>query len=231
MWRPSILDKPGAVPTLFGYFLGWGLGGLTVAWFEKKYLEAKYEVALRKEIEATKEFYRVLHKKDISPNDLIDDIPESESDDEAEADYEETYDKDTEEAIEVIKEYFPEAEVIEVVTHENEPVPASQEEISAADLSEIHVFTFYREDATLVSEEGLPVYHPEDQIGLNNFRGLDDTPEDQFQVCFLDEEKAVGYMIDLVDGSYEGRALKHQRERHRGGASVRKFRQNDDRDA
>lgn len=231
MRRPSIFNKPGAVPTLFGYFLGWGVGGLTVAWFEKKYLEAKYEVALRKEIEATKEFYRVLHKKDITPEDLVDDIPEFDDENKLPDDYEETYDKDTSEAIEVIKEYFPEAEVIDVVVNEGEPAPVSQEDLSAADLSEIHVFTFYREDATLVSEEGLPVYHPENQIGVNNFRGLDDVPDDIFQVCFLDEDAAVGYMIDLVDGAYEGRTLKHQHGRHRGSSSIRKFRQNDDRDA
>ena len=229
MRRPSILNKPGAIPTIFGYFLGWSLGGVTVAWFEKKYLEAKYEMALRKEIEATKEFYRVLHKKDVTPDDLVNDISESQDEDEAE--YEETYDKDTADAIEVIKEYFPEAEVIERIVNEGEPAPSSQDELSAADLSEIHVFTFYREDGTLVSEEGLPVYHPEDQIGLNNFRGLEDIPDDQFQVCFLDEARSVGYMIDLIDGSYEGRALKHQHGRHRGAASIKKFRQNDDRDA
>jgi hypothetical protein len=224
---PKFLEKTGTLSGLVGYFLGWGIGGATVAWFEKKYLEAKYEEALRKEIEATKEFYRILHKKDMTPSDLVEST-EKVIDEDVEEPLEDDSPQTTEAAVTIIKEYFPEAETIATLVDTDEPRAVDANELSATDLSEIHILTFYREDGTLVSEDGLPIYHPEDQIGLNNFRGLDGIPEGIVQVCFLDDENSVGYMVDIDDGAFEGQALKHQHVRHRGSTSVRKFRSSDD---
>ena len=220
--------------SLVSYFGGFAIGGAVFAWYEKKHLEAKYEATLRKEIEATKEFYRVLNKTDISPQDLIktDDKPITKEYVDAQAATrleseggEEETDQSMEEAMEIITDYFPDAQLIKTV-HEDEPEETTAEHLSRLGLAELVVMQFYREDGTLVSEEGLPVYHPENTIGVNNFRGLDGFPDHIQQVCYLDEGASRGFIVDLVDGAFEGQSLRHMR--HRGSAATKRFRVNDD---
>lgn len=203
-----------SAPTIIGYILGYGIGFATAVWYIRNSMQDKYAIDLAREVKATKDFYKVLHKQDISPSDYLKEVIDAEEviiDD----------DPDKKMLEELAEEYMPPETVVAIErvrtirTKTASSREVTTEEISAEQLEdpdfshETKTLTFYREDGVLTHEDGQIIYHPEEVIGLNNFRGLESVSDNQIQVFFRDHKNSIDWIIDMDPGAFETQHFKH----------------------
>lgn len=232
------LVNPGAAVGVFVYGLGYGIGFFSAYHILKKQFEERYAQELSEELEKTRAFYKILHKKDVSPEELVtfDDWDDEEALIEAEAeevvedileDYAPT--QTTEEAVAVVQTIIPGSRVIKTKSTVDDVREITRDDVRyLSDDFENVELTFFREDGVLCHEDGGVIYHPEMVIGIRQFKALDDIPPEQSRVYLLSEEQSKLWMIDMEPGNYASTYIQHSAREHPLYKGPKKFRVNDE---
>lgn len=232
------LINPGAAVGLAIYGLGYGIGFASGAYILNKKWSERYDSTLADEIEKSKAFYRVLLKKDVSPEELAVDVEFEDSfEDEVVDDEDDEYvdilkdyrpSQTTEEAVAVVKEVFPEAKVIRKEKDYSDIREITRDDVRyLSDDIENTELTFFRGDGVLCHEDGGIIYHPEMVIGMDQFKALDEIPEDQTRIYLLSEAQSQLWLIDLESGAYADTYIQHS-VRMPNHSKTPRFRVNDE---
>jgi hypothetical protein len=223
----TLVKIPGAGARALAYAVGWGVGFGTAAYLYReriKNLEVEYQNTLEKEIAETKQFYKVLHKRDIHPEELVDPNADENHPDRV--------------AYETYAAKYDGSEVVDEAAEDEEDTAVTEDEtIHEIWVDELNnppedyrnnTVTFFRGDRVLAHEDGQVIYHPEEVIGLSNYDKFDDIPPHVMQVFYRDPKKKIDWIVDLDSGAYADTYIQHSYKHDRDHRKVKKFRVNDE---
>ena len=209
----------GSVRLLAGYSIGAIVGAGVSYWFTRKSLEDEFESRLERELEETREFYKILHKRGEYATLESEESPEKDIPDQDE---------------ELMETYLDEVTVYSAAVN-NEPdeirrferitEQAAEENLEGYD--EVSL-TFFREDGYLANEDGSAISTPTEVVGKELLEELENEPEDTEQAFIRDNQNRVNYFIDLEKSSYHSTILKHMHTRMRDHRKTPRFRMYDE---
>lgn len=246
----NLIDPKAAVGVAI-YTLGYGIGFATGAYILNQRWSERYDKDLTEELDKSKAFYRVLLKKDVSPEELfLTNASEDESDDwdvedviDAEDEADEEAEEDaylaevlndyrtaqmTDDAVEVVKGVFPKAKVVRIEKDFSDVHQITKDDVRyLSDEVDNTELTFFRQDGVLCHDDGSIIYHPEDVLGMDAFKALDDIPEDDTRIYLFSEAHSHCWLIDMETGAYADTYIQHSVRMHNHTKTPR-FRVNDE---
>lgn len=250
----GVADNQTVVRASF-YAAGFGVGFFTASKIVQKRERLRYEVILEAELEKTKAFYKVLHKKDeysnppaiegenvvtvseedvnefsslVKPYSLSHDRPEE---DETETKEEAPpYPKTDEERTARLKEKYEKGEAFMVWDMELDwSIKIDQEEF----LKNVHNFsqvswTYFSEDDVMADEHNQFISDWKTMIDPDHIETLDSDAVEETVIFIRNKDRKMEYMVTLDAGSYSSTLGIDDHFQHEHRPRVKKFRSEDE---